>query len=153
MSRPSRLWDRYLRVQYGLIRVLDPLIRPVWRAVGLADTEELVIRGRRTGRSRAVLVGLLHVDEAWYVGHPNGLAAHWVRNLLASGRATVRLRSGRVAPVVARRLPAGPERDRVIRATFRQHPFPGNVVYFLARRHIEAVGEFFRLEPAGSAPS
>ena len=35
----------------------------------------------------------------------------------------------------ASRLPDGPERDAAIKATW-QHPFPGNVVYRLGRRHV-----------------
>jgi hypothetical protein len=97
-----------------------------------------------------VLVGLLLVDGRWYVGHPNGEAAQWVRNLAAARRATVRLRGGTATHVRARPLQPGSERDRIIRATFEQHPFPGNVVYYLARRHIAAVGAFFRLEPEDS---
>jgi len=144
----SRLsWDRYLRVQYRLIRLLDPLVRPIWKAVGLADTEELIVTGRVTGRPRPVLVGLLLVGGRWYVGHPNGEAAQWVRNLAAAGRATVRLRDGTATTVRSRPLSPGRERDVVIRATFAQHPFPGNLVYYLARRHIAEVGAFFRLEP------
>jgi hypothetical protein len=143
----SRAWDRYLRAQYRLIRLLDPLIRPIWLTLGLSDTEELIVPGRVTGRARAVLVGLMLIDGRWYVGHPNGEAAQWVRNLAASGRATVRLRRKSATPVQAWLLPPGIERDRVIRATFVQHAFPGNVVYYLGRRHIAAVGAFFRLEP------
>ena len=41
----------------------------------------------------------------------------------------------------------GPERTAVIVATARQQPFPGNVVYRLARPHILAVGRYFRLDP------
>jgi hypothetical protein len=37
------------------------------------------------------------------------------------------------------------ERESVIRATGQQ-PFPGNLSYRLGRRHIRAVGVFFRLE-------
>ena len=144
--KASRAWDRYLRAQYRLIRLLDPMVRPLWRGVGLADTEELVVPGRVTGQLRSVLVGLLRVDGAWYVGHPNGEAAQWIRNLAVAERATVRLRDGTAMPVWAVMLPPGPERDRVIRATYRQHAFPGNVVYWLSRRHIAAVGAFFRLE-------
>jgi hypothetical protein len=143
----SQAWDRYLRAQYRLIRLLDPLIRPIWSAVGLADTEELIVAGRISGRPRSVLVGLLLVDGRWYVGHPNGEAAQWVRNLAAAGRAAVRRRGGSAIPVRIWPLPPGSERDRIIRATFEQHPFPGNLVYYLARRHISAVGAFFRLEP------
>ena len=44
-------------------------------------------------------------------------------------------------------LPRGPERDRAILAT-GQHPFPGNLIYRLARRHVRAVGRYYRLELA-----
>ena len=46
-------------------------------------------------------------------------------------------------------LGPGPERDAVVRATFRQHVFPGNALYRLAGRHVAATGVFFRLEPTG----
>ena len=81
------------------------------------------------------------------MGHPNGDAAQWVHNLTAAGRATVRLRDGTETTVRAWPLSSGRERDRVIRATFAQHAFPGNLVYYLARRHIADIGAFFRLEP------
>jgi hypothetical protein len=35
----------------------------------------------------------------------------------------------------------------VIRATVHQQPFPGNVFYRAAQRHIAAVGVYHRLEP------
>jgi len=47
----------------------------------------------------------------------------------------------------------GLERDAAVRATFRQHPFPGNALYRLAGRHVAANGVFFRLEPADAAPA
>lgn len=140
-------WDRYFRVQYRFIRALDPLIRRVLSVVPLADTEELVVIGRRTGMRRPLLVGLLQVDGRLYVGHPNGPRAQWVRNLAVRPDAEVHLRGGESIATVARRLEPGEERSRAIRATWRQHPFPGNVVYWLARRHIEAVGTYFRLDP------
>jgi hypothetical protein len=43
-------------------------------------------------------------------------------------------------------LPVGEERSDAIQATFSQQPFPGNVVYWLARRHVRAVGRYYRLE-------
>ena len=49
---------------------------------------------------------------------------------------------------MAVRLSAGPERTAVILASARQQPFRGNVVCRLARRHILAVGGYFRLEIA-----
>ena len=39
-----------------------------------------------------------------------------------------------------------PERERAIRAT-GQHPFPGNMVYRLGRRHVRSQGVYFRLDP------
>ncbi|HYM84438.1 MAG TPA: nitroreductase/quinone reductase family protein, partial [Candidatus Dormibacteraeota bacterium] len=131
---------------------LDPLVRAWWSRFGLADTVELCTTGRRSGRPRTVLVGLLEVDGRWYVGHPNGPVG-WTRNLEAAGRAVVRRAHGEPTEVVSERLGRGPEREAAIRATFVQHPFPADVVYRLAARHIRAVGAFYRLEasPPGGA--
>ena len=144
--RASNRWRRALRIEYRLIRFVDPLVRPVYLAAGLADTAELVARGRRTGRRRSVLVGLLELEGRWYVGHPNGEAA-WTRNLEAAGGGEILRRGQGPLGVRAVRLADGPERDAAIAATWHEHPFPGNVIYWLARRHIRAVGAYFRLEP------
>jgi hypothetical protein len=144
--RRSSAWSIYLRVQYRLIRILDPLIRTVWRAFGLGNVVELRVPGRRTGRERRVLLGLLRDGRAWYLGHPNGDVA-WTRNLAAAGGGTLSLSWPRSVHVAARRLDPGPERDRAIAAT-SQHVFPGNIVYRLARRHVLAVGVYFALEIA-----
>ncbi len=149
-SGASRFWRVYFRVQYRLLRVLDPFIRPAWRAIGIGNVVDLVVEGRRSGRRRAVLVGLLRDGGKWYVGHPNGQAA-WTRNLVAAGRATLRLDATRSVAVRARVLGMGPDRDRAIAATW-QHPFPGNVIYRLAGRHIRAVGFYFELELEGGQP-
>jgi deazaflavin-dependent oxidoreductase (nitroreductase family) len=146
-GRRSAFWSRWFPVQYRVIRWLDPLVRAWWSRVGLGDTAELTVAGRRTGLPRRVLVGLLDVDGRWYVGHPNGPVA-WTRNLDAAGSAGVRRPGRPPVDVRAHPLPAGPERSAAIRATFVQHPFPGDLIYRLAGRHIEAVGAFFRLEPA-----
>jgi hypothetical protein len=42
-------------------------------------------------------------------------------------------------------LPAGDERDAVIRLTFRQHPFPGTLLYWLSRDHVRVTGRYYRL--------
>ncbi len=87
------------------------------------------------------------VGDRRYLGHPDGTCA-WTRNLEAAGGGRL-LHPGRAPErVVASRLPAGAEREAVIRATFRQHPFPGNVLYWLARRHVRAVGTYYRIELA-----
>ncbi len=143
--RRSSGWDLYLRAQYRLLRWLDPVIRAWWRGVGIGITVDLEVRGRRSGEPRRVLVGLLRVDGRWYVGHPNG-PRQWTENLAAAREARVIARGWSVG-VRAERLAAGPERDAVIVATASQQPFPGNLAYRAARRHILAVGDYFRLDP------
>jgi deazaflavin-dependent oxidoreductase (nitroreductase family) len=116
--------------------------------------EELVVTGRRTGQHRIVLVSLLQVDGVWYVGHPNGDSASWVRDLRAAGSAMVRLRDGREVRVVPTELAFGTERDRAVEAATRQ-PAPAGPLYRRAQRHVREVGCFFRLDPdePSSGPS
>jgi hypothetical protein len=146
MPRPSAAWRLSLKLFYSLLRLLDPIIRMQWRTFGIGITAELTVLGRRSGRQRSVLVGLLNVGRHQYVGHPNG-PVDWTRNLAAAGEARIAQRPGMWATLRAVPLSDGPERDAVIVATARQQPFPGNLVYRAARRHIKAVGVYFRLEP------
>jgi hypothetical protein len=140
-------WHAFFPRFYAGLRLLDPLISTWWRRFGVGNTLVLEVAGRRTGIPRRVFLGLLVVGERRYLGHPDGACA-WTRNLDAAGGGRL-LRPGRVPErVVSSPLPAGPERDAVIRATFRQHPFPGNVLYWLARRHVLEVGTYYRIEPA-----
>jgi F420H(2)-dependent quinone reductase len=145
--RRSAAWTVAFRTLYGFLRVLDPLIRWAWFSVGIGITSKLTVRGRRSGRERSVLVGLLRVDGAWYVGHPNGEAG-WTANLRDARRATIATRPEVSFDVVALPLDAGEERAAVIKATADQQPFPGNLLYRAARRHILSEGRYFRLEPA-----
>jgi hypothetical protein len=147
--RASGFWRRYLPIQYRLIRLLDPMVRSQWRALGLGNVVELRVAGRRSGRIRSVLLGLLEDDGHWFLGHPNGDVA-WTRNLEAAGTADLVFHGRPTVTIVAKRLPAGELRDRAIRAT-GQHVFPGNVVYRLARRHVRAVGTYFEVLPATTA--
>lgn len=144
--RASRAWSAYLRLQYALIRLLDPIVRPWWRGYGLGNVVELRVPGRRSGRPRWVLLGLLRDGDRWFLGHPNG-DVPWTRNLEASGTAELSLAWPDSIRIRATRLPDGDLRDRAIRAT-GQHVFPGNVIYRLARRHVRAVGTYFLIEPA-----
>ncbi|HUG94640.1 MAG TPA: hypothetical protein VMK30_00685 [Pleomorphomonadaceae bacterium] len=144
--RPSRIWSLLWRLGYAWLRLTDPLIRAAWRAGGMGITVDLRVQGRRTGRPRAVLVGLIEVGGGWYVGHPNGEVG-WTRNLAAAGEAVVARPSGVSHGVRAERLADGDERDAVILATAHQQPFPGNLVYRAARRHVLARGVYFGLEP------
>ena len=152
--RRSVAWSVIWRVSYRLVRLVDPFIRS-WIAndlPGMRGIVELQFVGRRTGRRRRVLITLLGVGGAWYVGHPNGEAS-WVRNAEASGWVDVEP-PGRHGPRFGvHRLPDGPERDAVIRATAIQQPFPANLFYRAALRHIAAVGVYHRLEPIATDPS
>lgn len=139
-------WALAFAAFYRLVRVLDPPIRAWWRRFGLADTVELVVRGRRSGRPRSVLVGLLVVGGRSYVGHPSGDSG-WTRNLRAAGRAVVVDRRGRGRAVRATLLAAGRERSAAIEATWQQHPWPARPLYRAARSHILRFGVYFRLDP------
>ena len=145
--RASRFWHRALPVMYGLIKVMTPLIRPSWQAsgVGLRNVIELRVAGRRTGRYRRILLTLLQDGDQWFLGHPNG-HVDWTRNLEAAGTADIAFRGLPPVAVRARRLEPGELRDRAIGST-GQHPFPGNLVYRLARAHIRADGVFFAIDP------
>ena len=149
-ARRSRVWAAVFRVSYRLIRLLDPLIRS-WianGAPGLDGIVELRMVGRRTGRPRRTLVTLLSVDGRFYVGHPNGMA-EWLANMLAAGWVEVEPPGAAGPRFAVDRLPPGPERDAVVRATWTQQPFPANLLYRAARRHVAAAGEYVRLVPIG----
>ena len=143
--RRSRAWDLTFRAAYALIRLTDPLLRWTWFSVGLGITSKLTVRGRRSGRERSVLVGLIRVNRTWYVGHPNGEVA-WTANLRRSGRARIAPRPESPIDVTAEPLLSGSERDAVIIAAAEQQPFPANLLYRGARRHILSEGRYFRLE-------
>jgi hypothetical protein len=146
IGRGSAGWRWFFRALYRVLRLLDPLIRWWWRSgtPGLARSADVLVAGRVSGRPRSVLVTLLTVDGVGYIGHPNG-AAPWTRNVEAAGSFELGFADGRRTQVRAIRVSAGPEREAVIRATWSQQPFPGNVIYSLARRHVRQVGVYYRL--------
>ena len=127
---------------------MAPLIRSALAmgGPGLDGVVELRYVGRLTGRARRTLVTILDVDGRWYVGHPNG-AAGWVRNVEAAGTLEIEPPGAKGSSFEVVKLEPGPERDAVIRATWTQQPFPANLVYRAARRHVAAVGVYHRLEP------
>lgn len=145
-TSPITRLDLTFRVAYAFIRMTDPLLRWTRFSVGLGIALRLTVRGRRTGRERSLLIGLIRVDRRWYVGHPNGEVA-WTANLRSERRARIAPRPEAPLDVTAEPLEAGPERDAVILATAEQQPFPANLLYRGARRHILSVGRHFRLEP------
>jgi hypothetical protein len=138
-------WRTVFRVVYRVLRIAEPLIRAWYRAVGLGNVVELRVPSRSTGRRRSVLLGVLRAGGELYVGHPNGESA-WTRDLAAAGSGEIVWRTGPAVAFRPIRLPRGDERTAVIRAT-RQHPFPGDLIYRLARRHVLASGAYFRLAP------
>lgn len=144
--RRSVAWQLVFRAAYAFIRLIDPLLRWAWAIGVLGITSRLTVRGRRTGRERSVLVGLIRVDRGWYVGHPNG-EVDWTANLRGAGEARIAPASDAPVDVTAEPLPDGPERDAVIRAAGEQQPFPANLLYRAARRHILSEGRYFRIEP------
>jgi hypothetical protein len=93
-----------------------------------------------------VLVTLLQVGGSWYLGHPNGETA-WIRNAESAGWCEIDPPASHGPRFAVERLPDGAERDAVIRATTSQQPFPANVIYRAAQRHVAAVGVYLRLEP------
>lgn len=141
----SPAWNFGFRTLYATLALLDPLIRAWWSRAGMGNVVELVAPGRRTGRTRSVMVGLLHAGGRQYLGHPNGPVA-WTYNVEAAGGGELEVHGVGRIPFRVTRLEPGPEREAAIRATW-QHPFPGNVIYRLARRHILAVGVYYRVEP------
>jgi hypothetical protein len=142
--RPSGWWRRFFPVMYALIRLGEAPLLGWWRRYGYGNIVELRVPGRRTGQPRRAVLGLLRDGNRWFLGHPNGHVP-WTRNLQAAREAELVLRWPGTIPVRATLDPAGELRDRAILAT-GQHPFPGNLVYRLARAHIRAAGVFFAIE-------
>lgn len=91
-----------------------------------------------------MFLGILAVGGRRYLGHPD-VACAWTRNLDAAGAGELEHHDGRRERFAAMPLDPGPEREAVIRATFRQHPFPGTLLYWLFRGNVRAVGRFYRL--------
>lgn len=148
-SRPVRTtgaWSRTFRAWYRMLRWIESPL--TWWATtrGFGNIVELRVPGRRSGTERRLPLGLLTVDGHWYLGHPSGDSA-WTLNLRAADTAVIASAAIPATAVRSEVLSAGPERDAVVRATFRQHPFPGDALYRLAGQHVIATGVFLRLEP------
>ncbi|MEP7361222.1 MAG: hypothetical protein ABI744_06565 [Chloroflexota bacterium] len=142
----SSFWRGAFNVQYRLLARFDPAIRAVWRRGGIGNVLELRVARRDGKGERRRMLGLLHAGGGLYLGHPNGEVG-WTRDLEAAGGGTLRYPNGVEWRFSAVRLPPGDEREQAIRAT-GQHPFPGNLVYRLGRRHVRRFGVFFRLHEA-----
>jgi hypothetical protein len=143
-------WRAAFRLQYRVLAFADPLIRAAWERFGIGNVVELQVEsqkgsGNSSNGTRSRLVGVLRAGDDFYLGHPSGHVG-WTRDLEVAGGGVLIWPSGLEWVFTATRLPNGPERERAIRAT-KQHPFPGNLVYRLGRRHVRAEGVFFKLNP------
>jgi hypothetical protein len=143
----SQAWDRFFRVFFATTpHIVMRGMRKVSRRI---PVEELAVMGRKTGRERRHQLTLLQIDGNLYVGHPNG-RSQWAKNLEAGGGGVLIIRGSPPIPVRAVHLDPGPERSAAIAAAGRQPP-PAGPIYAAARRHIEAVGAYYRLEPMAGA--
>jgi deazaflavin-dependent oxidoreductase (nitroreductase family) len=70
--------NRVERAANAMIRSLAEL------GIGIAGARVLRVRGRKTGKPRAVVINLLTVDGADYLVAPRG-NTQWVRNVRAAG--------------------------------------------------------------------
>lgn len=67
-------------------RFANALIRKLAETgISIAGTRALAVRGRKTGKSRGVVVNLLTVDGMDYLVAPRG-NTEWVRNVRAAGQ-------------------------------------------------------------------
>ncbi|GAA4290226.1 nitroreductase/quinone reductase family protein [Mycobacterium paraffinicum] len=69
----------------GVVRAANAVIR--WLAemgVSIAGTHALRVRGRKSGKTRAVVINLLTVDGVDYLVSPRG-NTQWARNVRAAG--------------------------------------------------------------------
>jgi len=145
-------WGAWWRVWYHLLRFVGGPLGRLAAQPGFGNLVLLRVVGRRSGTERSLPLGLLTVGRRRYLGHPSGDTA-WTLNLRAAALATIE--SARIprTRVRATLLGPGPERDGAVRASFRQHPFPGNALYRLSGRHVAATGVFFRLGPIDEPPA
>ena len=75
-----------------LLRRFSRLFNPRnMRTAGTAGDERSIVRhrGRRSGRELATPVGAAATEDGFVIALPYGMRAQWVRNVLASGSATI----------------------------------------------------------------
>lgn len=105
-----------------IVKLLNPIAKALLRAgLPMGPNGLLTVTGRRTGLARTTPVAVIELDGRRWIWSPWG-ETHWVRNLRASGHATITVR-GRAEEVRATELSAG---ERV--------SFFGDVLGPLARR-------------------
>ena len=86
------------------VRMFSPLLKALVRAgVPLGYNGLLTVRGRKSGEPRTVAVAIIPIHGRHWVWAPWG-DSHWVQNLRASGRATIKVRRRRPQEVTATEL-------------------------------------------------
>ena len=173
-QRAARL-DFRQRAGGRLLRLLNPIARRMI-AAGMptgAPNVLLTVRGRRSGKPRAVPVGMVELDGRMFVQASYGESG-WVQNLRVAGEATLtehhrvmQVKTVELAPdeaaAILRRILAPYRRSRLLRALLgpRFRPPIGVLSHYRiriddtpeeylaeARRH-----PLFELRPVTSAPS
>lgn len=82
---------RYIAPGRFTRRVFNPLVARLTKmGLSLAGSRVLTVAGRRSGTPRTTVVNVLTLDGERYLVAPRG-QAQWVRNLRASGTATLRV--------------------------------------------------------------
>ena len=120
---------------------------------GIGNVVELkwrAITGTQSRGTRRRLIGVLRSDGTNCVSHPNGHVG-WTRDLAKAGRAVIHYPNGAGSGICRDAARTRRGREQIIRST-GQHPFPGNLVYRLGRRHVRAVGVYFRRPTRTCAP-
>ena len=124
-----------------------PLMRFLHRRGVLAPIQEIHVVGRRSGIERSFFAVVAETDDGWFIGHPNGRRAQWVRNLLHAGSGTVVRPGGERITVRATEL-HGEARTAAIDAHRDAQRQPFRSLYGRGRSHILATGTYFLLDPA-----
>ena len=83
----TRMWP----LRHVVTRYLNPLIRPL--AGWLPGFGVLTFRGRRTNRTYRIPVNVFRRGDAFLFVLTYGSDAEWVKNVLAAGEASIRVRA------------------------------------------------------------
>jgi len=109
----------------------------------------IVTTGRRSGKPRSVVLDVVRRDERglWVIA-ADGLAARWVKNLIANPSCTVAYRGRRFA---ARAIVAAADPGDLVAEIYRERPTYLKLVYLAIGQRIRSVQDARRLA-AGSVP-
>jgi deazaflavin-dependent oxidoreductase (nitroreductase family) len=98
----SRVW----RFRHAVTRYANPVLRPLARKLPYLGV--LTHRGRKSGRTYQTPLNVFRRGDVYVFLPTYGSQAHWVKNVLASGSASLETR-GRVVDLVDPELITDPE--------------------------------------------